>query len=90
MWLPVDFRSEFEADDPSRKRIKIGSVFKLWCEMGKLNKATWQASDESIRQWREQEFEPDRFESMARCGFSIWFCLAEYAVNHRLLIRLDY
>ncbi|MFN7926199.1 MAG: hypothetical protein U0Q16_39235 [Bryobacteraceae bacterium] len=27
---------------------------------------------------------------LARWGFSIWFCLVEYAVKNRLPMRLDY
>ena len=90
MWLPVKFESVFEAEDPFGNDLKIGSVFGLWEEMRVLNDETWRAAPDRIRKWREEDFDPEEFDSIARWGFSIWFCLTEHAVRNRLPMRLDY
>ena len=90
LWLPVDFREMFTASEIRRNQCKIGSTFRLWEQLRDLNHMTWNADDDMVRDWRKQGFEPEELESVARWGFSIWFCLAEYAQNNRLPMRLDY
>lgn len=90
LWLPVDVRETFEAQELNGNRIKIGSVFELWRGLRELNDASWRASDQEVRQWREQDFDPERLESIARWGYSIWFCLTDFAVRNRFPMRLDY
>jgi hypothetical protein len=91
LWLPVGFSDVFEAEEPTgRSCPKIGSVFGLWDELRELNQRTWQSDDETIRQWRKEDYEPELLDSTARWGFSILFCLVEYAIKNRLPVRMDY
>lgn len=90
LWLPIANGHVFDAEDPAGKRIRIGSVFELKKQLDRLNQVTWNASDEAARNWREEEFDPENLESIARWGFSIWICLADFAVGRRLSLRLDY
>jgi hypothetical protein len=90
LWLPVVFERVFEAEEPNGNRPKIGSVFTLRSQLRHLNELTWNANDDAIRSWRQDDFEPERLESMARWGFSILFCLTEFAAEKRLPMRLDY
>jgi hypothetical protein len=90
LWLPVSFDEVVEAGEPNGNRCKIGSVPALWGQMRHLNDFTWKTGDSTIRGWRQDGFEPTNLESVARWGFSIWFCLTEFAVEHRVPMRLDY
>ena len=90
LWLPMSFNEVVEANEPNGKPCKIGSVATLWKQLQHLNELTWKASDATIREWRRDDFEEGELESVARWGFSIWFCLAEFAVSRRVPMRLDY
>jgi len=90
LWLPVDFDAVFEAEEPNGNQTKIGSVSRLWEQMNRLNDRSWKAPVETVRKWREEGYNPEEFESLARWGFSIWYCLTEFAVKQRVPMRLDY
>ena len=90
LWLPVSFDEVFEAEEPNGNRPKIGSVFAMLRQLRRLNQISWNAPEDAVRQWRRDDYNPESFESIARWGFSIWFCLAESAASKRLPMRLDY
>lgn len=68
LWLPVEFRDVFEANELSGGKVKIGSVFELWREFSNLNDKTWRASHDEIRKWREQDFDEVRLDSIGTLG----------------------
>lgn len=90
LWLPVAFEKVFSAPEPNGSQTKMGSVFTLWDQFQMLNTATWSADPEAIRGWRMADFDPDNFDEVARWGYSIWYCLVEFAVKNRVAMRLDY
>jgi hypothetical protein len=90
LWLPLRFDRPFEAVEPSGNTCKIGSLPALFAELQKLNDLTWKATADQIRQWRMNDWDPEGAESTARWGFSIWYCLTEFAVTARAPMRLDY
>jgi hypothetical protein len=91
LWLPLETGGAFDGTQPNGSDdVRIGSVFTLLEELKELNRNSWRAADEEIRAWRQGDAQPERLESIARWGFSIWFCLTEFAVANRLPMRLDY
>jgi hypothetical protein len=88
LWLPVDFDSVFEAENPVGHRCKIGSTHKLFREMQHLNAATWNAAETQIHEWNF--LEADSLENDAKWGFAIWHALARFAHQTRLPMILDY
>jgi hypothetical protein len=90
LWLPVAFDSIFKAVELNGSQPKIGSVFKFWEQLRWLNQVSWNAEEEDVRTWRKGGFDAQNFQSIARFGFSICFCLAEWAASRRLPMRLDY
>jgi hypothetical protein len=68
----------------------IGSVLRLSEQLRQLNEATWNANEDTIRNWRDEDFDTGGLESMARLGFSSFYCLAEDATHRRLPMRVSY
>jgi hypothetical protein len=90
LWLPIHCEKPFEVAEPNGIVRRIGSVFELLAELRNLNERTWKAAEDAIRKWSRDEYDPANLESIARWGFSIWYCLTEFAVARRAPIRLDY
>ena len=90
LWLPVDFRESFQDTDHRGRKVRIGSVLRLSQQLRQLNEATWNADEDAIRNWRDEDFDCDSLDSMARLGFSRFYCLTEEAMQQRLPMRVSY
>jgi hypothetical protein len=89
LWLPVVFDDAFEGPEPNGNLLRTGSVFRLLEQLRRLNRESWNASEDAIREWRKEAFDPEKLDSIARWSFSIWYRLAEFAAEHRAPMRLD-
>jgi hypothetical protein len=90
-WLPADFEFSFSAPDPAGNSVVFGSAPALVRNLELLNDRTWRADDAAIRACRRQELAPQApLEAGARAGFALFLELARHAVEHRLVVLLDY
>ncbi len=91
LWIPVDFDFVFTYEDPAGDETPIGSCFELFRNLKEINEKTWQVSEQEIKKWR-QEIDPNTnlFEDKAKFGFSIFFHLVQFSINHRVPLKLDY
>jgi hypothetical protein len=91
IWLPVDFTFTFAADDVGGNTVRFGSAVSLRRELDEINLRTWNADAATLATWRDEGAERDTpLEVCARFGFSIMRDLAASAVEHKLVMKLDY
>ena len=91
IWLPELFPFTFKAEDPAGTTRNFGSSVALAAELAELNRRTWKATDEAIAEWgRNQPEHRSPLEIGARYAFSLLTRLARQAVEHRLIMMLDY
>jgi hypothetical protein len=88
-WLPTDFAAVFTAQDLRGNEVVFGSAARLLAELEELNRRTWRAADAALDRWRG-EAEPTNLEQGARHAFAIFRDLARKALEHRLVMKLDY
>lgn len=91
LWLPHNFSFTFRAPDPTGCELSIGSSFTLCDQLEELNRRTWQADESTLAAWRYDC--PGHMASLelgARFAFSVFLDLARKAVEHRLIMKLDY
>lgn len=90
-WLPAQFMFNFKAADLSGKEMHFGSAYSLRDELYHLNKTTWDATEETLTIWRREGAEhPAPLETLARCAFGMFWQLVNDAIEHRLIMKLDY
>ena len=91
VWLPVDFSFTLDTVDVGGKRIVVGASQALLRELRLLNERTWRAEAATLEQWRQDGPSPrGPLEPNARFGLSVFLCLCEQSVAHRLPMKLDY
>jgi hypothetical protein len=91
MWLPHDFSFTFRAEDPGGNEVGFGSSIELCRQLEKLNRRTWNATEETLGEWRREGAEHKApVETGAKFAFSLMLELAREAVAHRLIMKLDY
>lgn len=90
-WLPADFIGVIDATGPSGEETRIGSLIQLRRQLDLLNERTWRAEAAAIATWRRGADLDDRLlEDRARLGFAIFDHLTTFAIEHRLVMKLDY
>lgn len=91
-WLPADFDRPFGAVDLVGTQMTFGSLPRLAAELESLNRATLQGDPSALDEWRRAgPPEIDRsLKSVARHGLAILVEAAQYGVEHRLPMKLDY
>ena len=90
-WLPVPFSFTFRAQDPGGADVTFGSSVQLLTELEELNRATWNASPQELLGSALDGTEgATSLSVLAKFGFSIMSRLTRGAVEHRLIMRLDY
>lgn len=90
-WYPTDFRATFQAEWVNDQKMEFGSAPQLLRQLRILNEETWQASPDTISEWRragKEKSEP--LETGAKFAFAVFLELAVKAVEHRLVMKLDY
>jgi hypothetical protein len=91
IWLPSDFRFTFPAADVSGNTITFGSAVSLRDELIELNARTWRADNSTLAAWRKAGAEHlAPLEAGARFAFAVFIDLASAAVEHKLVMKLDY
>ena len=91
IWLPVDFTFTFAADDIAGNTVGFGSAVSLRRELDEINLRTWNADATTLATWRYEGAERGApLEVCARFGFSVMRDLAASAVEHKLVMKLDY
>ncbi len=91
LWLPVDFDFTFEADDPARQSIAIGSTVSLLAQLHDLDKRALGGTAADFPVGQAFEAEPgEGLENLARYALAIFLHLAETSLRHRLPMKLDY
>lgn len=91
VWLPANFKFTFVATDLAGNNVNFGSVLALREELADINARTWRADNPTLTAWRREGagyLAP--LEGGARFAFSIFSELANAAVEHRLVMKLDY
>jgi hypothetical protein len=91
VWLPADFPFTFRGPDPTGRDVDWGSSVALRRQLETLNARTWRATPATITEWRrEAAASQASLEEGARFAFAVMFELAALAVEHRLVMKLDY
>jgi hypothetical protein len=91
LWLPQRFKFTFGVEDLTGQEIICGSSIELFEQLKDLNRRTWNATDKVISEWRQNGAEHNApLEIGARFAFSIMSELAQQAIEHRLIMKLDY
>jgi hypothetical protein len=91
IWLPSRFRFTFAAPNASGKTVNFGSVYSLRDELTALNERTWNADEAAISRWRlEGAAYRSPMEVGAKFAFSIFHALTQAAIDHRLVMLLDW
>ena len=90
-WLPTELPFVFTAADPSGAVAVFGSSVRLAAELSELNSRTWKADPDTLVAWRRNGAEyGSPLEVGARFAFAVFEGLAREAVQHRLVMKLDY
>jgi hypothetical protein len=89
-WLPAPFMFNFTGTDLTGRETLFGSAYSLRDELHHLNQITWKADDATISKWRRCEDEPETLEAMAKCSYAMFWELTKAAIQHRLVMKLDY
>lgn len=91
IWLPHNFSFTFRASDPIGQEVCIGSSVALCDQLDELNCRTWKANETTLGEWRFNGADYKApLEVGARFAFSIMTELARKAVEHQLIMKLDY
>lgn len=91
IWVPSDFKFTFAANDVSGKIVNFGSANALRDELADINARTWNADNATLAAWRREGAEHlAPLEIGARFAFAIFYDLANSAVEHQLVMKLDY
>jgi len=91
IWLPWDFPFTFRAPTPSEEKVGLGSAPALLRQLDALNAKTWQATEETLAQWRKEGADAEAsLEAGARSAFAVLHELARRATESRLMLRLNY
>jgi hypothetical protein len=91
LWLPADFAEPLSTKSVLGELITVGSSERLLAELEELNRRTWDATDDTISQWRAAGADDDAsLEMSGRFGFSVFYELAKESVRRRLPMKLDY
>lgn len=91
LWLPVDFDFTFEADDPARQSIVIGSTVSLLAQLHDLDKRALGGTAADYPVGQAFEADPgEGLENLARYALAIFRHLAETSLRYRLPMKLDY
>jgi hypothetical protein len=90
-WFPVDLDFTFEAMDLTGKKMRFGSSVGLLRELRDLDSRTWKSSPDEVQKWaRENSPHGAPLESGAKYAYSLMCGLAADAIEHRLIMKLDY
>jgi len=90
-WLPADFNEPFEALDVCGAELSYGSSQKLLEELIWLNNQTWKAERADIERWRRLGLgQSCCLEEAAKYALSVFLPLTEKAIEHKLVMRLDW
>ncbi len=90
-WLPADFAEPFEAMDVCGAELRYGSTNKLLEELIWLNTKTWKAERTDIERWKRLGLgQSCTLEEAARYAMSVFLPLTEKAIEHKLVMRLDW
>ena len=93
-WLPISFPQCFEAYDIANRNIVFGSAPLLLRQLNHVNKCTWNASEEEIKEWKlmtDDVIKQKRnlnFEEGAKLGFSVMHEFASFSSTHHSPICL--
>ncbi|MGH1456847.1 MAG: hypothetical protein ACRBDI_08710 [Alphaproteobacteria bacterium] len=90
MWVPEEFAFVLSVHDVFGHDTAIGSIVKLGQELLALNDKTWQADSEEITRWLRDGFsDVGDLEHNAKFGFALFLDLANKAVDHNLIMKID-
>jgi hypothetical protein len=91
VWFPSEFNFCFSSEYLTGHPMMFGSAVALAAELATLNERTWRADPETLARWRSDAAELDSpLQIGARFAFAIMKHLADAAVEHRLVAKLDY
>lgn len=91
MWLPSKFDFVFKGPNANGATIGFGSAVALLEQLNELNSRTWGADEATLVQWRKHPVDNlAPLEEGAKFAFAIFHWLASAAVEHKLVIKLDY
>jgi hypothetical protein len=91
VWFPVDFPYVFRGEWITGDELIYGSVPQLVRELDDLNSRTFRSSSQEFSEWRREGKEStEPLEKGARLAFAIFSAMAKHAVEHRLIMKLDY
>lgn len=91
VWFPSDFNFYFSSTYLTGHPMTFGSAAALCRELEALNARTWRADAETLARWRSEAAAADSpLQIQARYAFAIMKSLAAAAVQHRLVVKLDY
>jgi len=91
IWLPWDFPFTFRAPTPSEEKVGLGSAPALLRQLEALNAKTWQATEDTLAQWRKEGADAEAsLEAGARHAFAVLHELSRRANEHRSMLRLNY
>jgi hypothetical protein len=90
-WLPADFAEPFAELDVCGAELRYGSAQKLLEELIWLNNQTWKADRPTIERWKRLGLgQSCTLEEAARYAFAVFLPLTEKALEHKLVMRLDW
>jgi hypothetical protein len=91
VWFPVDFPFTFRASWITGDDLVYGSAPQLARELNDLNVRTFRASTEHLKESRNEGKEQgDPLEKGARFGLAILSAMTTAAIEHKLVMKLDY
>lgn len=91
IWLPANFAGVIDAIGPTGVEMRLGSLGQLRAQLDLLNDRTWRADESTLAEWQQRgPIERGSVEELAQFGFAIFDRLTDYAIDHRVPLKLDY
>lgn len=91
VWLPADCdRLVFTTQEINGITTNFSTLLALRKELSEMNELTWKADRTTIQRWKRESPTPNSaLEDGAKFGFALLYTLADIALEHKLVMRLD-
>jgi hypothetical protein len=87
MWLPCEFEFSFQAPSPVNQPTWIGSSIELKRQLQKLNDLTFNATQQEIESWLNEEIvAKTEVEHAAKFAFAVFDSLCRFSIQNRVPI----
>lgn len=91
VWLPYTFPFTFRGPDVTGSEVCFGSSGTLLEQLRCLNNENYAADPQTLAKWRRDgACSKDTFDQTARFGLSVFLQFAEFSMQRRLPMKLDY